>query len=107
MTPPTLLHLYYTKPLELYVGVSFEGLGAALHPIQLTEGNPVEGPVALISRQLKVSENRYASPHLEPIVLVWALVDVHCVLNGRYFEVIEDFNGVISLMIIKTPIGHM
>ena len=86
---------------------SFEGLGAALHQIQVIGGKSVEGPVVFISRQLKDSETRYGSPQLEALALVWALDKLHYYLDGSYFEVITDCTGVRSLMNIKTPNRHM
>ena len=50
-TAPTLLHPDYTKPFKLYVDASFEGLGAALHQIQIIDGKPVEGPIYLLKSQ--------------------------------------------------------
>ena len=106
-TAPTLFHPDYTKPFKLYVDASFEGLGAALHQVQIIDGKPVEGPVVFISRQLKDSETRYGSPQLEALALVWALDKLHYYLDGSYFEVITDCTGVRSLMNIKTPNRHM
>ena len=106
-TAPVLLQPDYEKPFKLYVDASFEGLGAALHQVQIIEGKPREGPIVFISRQLKDSETRYGSPQLEALALVWALEKLHYYIDGVYFEVITDCMGVRSLMNIKTPNRHM
>ncbi|PLW04972.1 hypothetical protein PCASD_26657 [Puccinia coronata f. sp. avenae] len=59
-----------------------EGLGAALHQLQIIEDMPVEGPICFISRQLKKSEKRYGASQLECLCLVWALEKLHYYLDG-------------------------
>lgn len=51
-TAPTLFLPGVTKQFKLHVNASFEGLGAALHQIQITDGKPVEVPVVSISTQI-------------------------------------------------------
>ena len=84
-----------------------EGLGAALHQVQIKDDLPVEGPVVFISRQLKDSERRYGASQLECLCLVWALEKLYYYLDGCYFEVITDCTALKSLLNMKTPNRHM
>jgi hypothetical protein len=74
---PLLLMPDFHKPFRLYVDASMEGLGAALHQLQIIDDMPVEGPICFISRQLKNSERRYGASQLECLCLVWALEKLH------------------------------
>jgi hypothetical protein len=70
---PLLFHPDPSKPFKLYVDACMEGIGAALHQIQIVEDVPREGPICFISRQLKESEKKYGASQLECLCLVWAL----------------------------------
>ncbi|MBW0570055.1 hypothetical protein O181_109770 [Austropuccinia psidii MF-1] len=49
----------FELPFKLYIDAEFsQGLGAALHQRQIVDGEPREGVVCYISRQLKDSEAR-------------------------------------------------
>lgn len=48
-TETALFHPDFTNPSKLYVDSSFEGLGAALHQVQIGDGKPLEVPVVFIS----------------------------------------------------------
>jgi hypothetical protein len=87
---PLLLMPEFQKPFILYVDASMEGLGAALHQLQIIKDMPVEGPICFISRQLNNSERRYGASQLECLCLVWALEKLHYYLDGSVFEVITD-----------------
>lgn len=104
---PLLLMPDFHKPFKLYVDASMEGLGAALHQIQIIEDIPVEGLVCFISRQLTDSERRYGASQLECLCLVWALEKLHYYLDGCVFEVITDCTALKSLLNMKTPNRHM
>ncbi|MBW0581019.1 hypothetical protein O181_120734 [Austropuccinia psidii MF-1] len=56
---PSLLMPDWNIPFKLYIGACRDGLGAALHQIQIIDEKPTEGPVFYISRQLKPTESRY------------------------------------------------
>jgi len=58
---PILLIPDFKKPFKLYVDASMDGIGAALHQLQIIKYMPVEGPICFISRQLKDSERRYGA----------------------------------------------
>ncbi|MBW0562767.1 hypothetical protein O181_102482 [Austropuccinia psidii MF-1] len=58
-TAPLLLMPDFKLPLKLYIDASGDGLGAALHQVQILNDKPVEGPICFISRQIKPTEARY------------------------------------------------
>jgi hypothetical protein len=104
---PLLLMPDFQKPFRLYVDASMEGLGAALHQLQIIDDMPVEGPICFISRQFKNSERRYGASQLECLCLVWELEKLHYYLDGSVFEVITDCTALKSLLNMSTPNRHM
>ncbi|MBW0531399.1 hypothetical protein O181_071114 [Austropuccinia psidii MF-1] len=104
---PSLLMTDWNIPFKLYIGAFGNGLGAALHQIQIIDENPTEGPVCYISRKIKPTEARYGVSRMECLCLVWALEKLPYYLYGSVFEVITDCNSVKSLLNIKTPNRHM
>ena len=104
---PILLMPDSNKPFKLYVDASMEGLGAALHQIQIIDDMPKEGVICYISRTLKDSEKRYGASQLECLCLIWALDKLYYYLDGCNFEVITDCNALKSLLNMKTPNRHM
>ncbi|MBW0496317.1 hypothetical protein O181_036032 [Austropuccinia psidii MF-1] len=94
-------------PSKLYIDACGDGLGAALHQVQIIDEKPTEGPVWHISRQIKPTEARYGASQMECLCFVWALEKLYYHLYGSAFEVITDFNAVKSLLKIKTPNIHM
>jgi hypothetical protein len=104
---PLLLMPDFQRPFRLYVDASMEGLGAALHQLQIIEYMPVEGPICFISRQLKKSEKRYGASQLECLCLVWALEKLHYYLDGSVFEVVTDCTALKSLLNMSSPNRHM
>ncbi|MBW0539500.1 hypothetical protein O181_079215 [Austropuccinia psidii MF-1] len=103
---PLLLMLDWKLPVKLYIDACGEGLGAALHQVQIFNEIPYEGPICFISRQIKPTEARYGASQMECLCLVWALEKLHYYLDGSVFEVITDFNSGKSLN-MKTPNRHM
>ncbi|MBW0512999.1 hypothetical protein O181_052714 [Austropuccinia psidii MF-1] len=81
-TAPLLLMLDFKLPLKLYIDGSGEGLGAALHQVQIINDKPVEGPICFISRKIKPTE-------------------------GCVFEVITDCTSDKSHLNMKTPNRNM
>ncbi|MBW0569909.1 hypothetical protein O181_109624 [Austropuccinia psidii MF-1] len=75
-TAPLLLR----PDFKLYIDASGDGLGAALHQVQIINDKPVKGPICFISRQIKPTEARYGASQMERLCLVWAL-------EGCVFEV--------------------
>ncbi|MBW0564039.1 hypothetical protein O181_103754 [Austropuccinia psidii MF-1] len=52
-------------PFKLYIYAYGDGLGAALHQVQIIDDKPTEGPVCYISRQIKPTEARYGASQME------------------------------------------
>ncbi|MBW0530281.1 hypothetical protein O181_069996 [Austropuccinia psidii MF-1] len=55
---PLLLIPDWNIPFKLYIGACGEGLGEALHQVQIIDDKPKEGPVFYLSRQIKPTESR-------------------------------------------------
>ncbi|MBW0551161.1 hypothetical protein O181_090876 [Austropuccinia psidii MF-1] len=104
---PLLLKPDWNIFFKLYNDACGDGLGAALHQVQMIDDKPTEGPVWYISRQIKPTEARYGASQMECLCLVWALEKLHYHLDGSVFEVITDCNAVKSLLNMKTPNRHM
>ncbi|MBW0541355.1 hypothetical protein O181_081070 [Austropuccinia psidii MF-1] len=100
---PLLLMPDFKLPFKLYIDASGDGLGAALHQVQIINDKPVEGPICFISRKIKQTEARYGASQMEFLCLVWALEKLNYVLEGCVFEVITDCTAVKSLLNMKTP----
>ncbi|MBW0553976.1 hypothetical protein O181_093691 [Austropuccinia psidii MF-1] len=72
-TAPLLLMPDFKLPYKLYIDASGNGVGAALHQVQIINDTPVEGPICFISRKIKPTEARYGASQMECLCLVWAL----------------------------------
>ncbi|MBW0528294.1 hypothetical protein O181_068009 [Austropuccinia psidii MF-1] len=94
-------------PFKFYIDPSGDGLGAALHQVQIINDKPVEAPLCFISRQIKPTEATYGESQMECLCLVWALEKLKYFLEGCVFEVITDCTAVKSLLNMKTPNRHM
>ncbi|MBW0509129.1 hypothetical protein O181_048844 [Austropuccinia psidii MF-1] len=78
---PVLILPDFELPVKLYIDEACsQGLGAALHQRQTVDGEPREGVICYISRQLKNSEASYGATQTECLCLVWALEKLHCYL---------------------------
>ncbi|MBW0566512.1 hypothetical protein O181_106227 [Austropuccinia psidii MF-1] len=106
-TAPLLLMPDFKLPFKQYFDASGDGLGAALHQVQIINDKPVEGPICFISRQINPTEARYGASQIECLCVVWALEKLNYVLEECVFEVITDFTAVKSLLNMKTPNRHM
>ncbi|MBW0487256.1 hypothetical protein O181_026971 [Austropuccinia psidii MF-1] len=94
---PVLILPDFELPFKLYIDAACsQGLGAALHQTQIVDGEPGEGVICYISRQLKDSEARYGATHTEFLCLVWALEKLHHYLEGAVFEVFTDYKALNS-----------
>ncbi|MBW0555226.1 hypothetical protein O181_094941 [Austropuccinia psidii MF-1] len=71
---PVLILPDFELPFKLYIDAACsQGLEAALHQRQIVDGEPREGVICYISRQLKSSKARYGATQTECLCLVWAL----------------------------------
>ncbi|MBW0496736.1 hypothetical protein O181_036451 [Austropuccinia psidii MF-1] len=106
-TSPLLLMPDFKLPFELYIDASGDGLGAALHQVQIINDYPMEGTMCFISIQIKPTDSIYRESQMECLCLVWALEKLNYFLEGCVFEVITDCTAFKSLLNIKTPNRHM
>ncbi|MBW0468831.1 hypothetical protein O181_008546 [Austropuccinia psidii MF-1] len=105
---PVLILPEFEPPFKLYIDAEcIQGLGAALHQRQKVDGEPREGVICYISRQLKDSEASYAATQTECLCLVWALEKLQYYLEGTVFEVYTDFTSLKSLLNMKTTNRHI
>ncbi|MBW0524698.1 hypothetical protein O181_064413 [Austropuccinia psidii MF-1] len=91
---PLLLMPDWKLPFKLYIDACGEGLGEALHQVQIFNDKPYEGLICFISRQIKPNEARYGASQMECLCLVWTLENLHYYLDGSVFEVITDCNAL-------------
>ncbi|MBW0546324.1 hypothetical protein O181_086039 [Austropuccinia psidii MF-1] len=92
---------------ELYIDAFGDGLGEALHQVQIIDDKPAEGPVCYISTQIKPTQARYSASQMECLCLVWEIEKLHYYLDGSVFEVITDCDVVKSLLNMKAPNRQM
>ncbi|MBW0549529.1 hypothetical protein O181_089244 [Austropuccinia psidii MF-1] len=106
-TSPLLLMPDFKLPFKLSIDASGDGLGAALHKVQIINDKPVDGPIFFISRQIKPTEGRYGASQMEYLCLFQALEKLNYFFEGCVFEVMTDCTTVKSLLNIKTPNRNM
>ncbi|MBW0541836.1 hypothetical protein O181_081551 [Austropuccinia psidii MF-1] len=105
---PVLILPDFELPFSLYIDSACgQGLGAALHQRQIVDGEPREGVICYISRQLKDSEARYGATQTECLCLVWALEKLHYYLEVAVFEVYTDCTALKYLLNMNTTTGNM
>ncbi|MBW0462030.1 hypothetical protein O181_001745 [Austropuccinia psidii MF-1] len=104
---PLLFMPDWKLPFKLYIDACCEGLGAALHQVQIVNDKPYEGPICFISRQIKPTEARYGASQMDCLFLFWALEKLHYYIDGSVFEVITDCNAVKSFLCMKKLNRHM
>ncbi|MBW0543897.1 hypothetical protein O181_083612 [Austropuccinia psidii MF-1] len=98
----------FELPFKLYIDAACsQGLGGALHQRQIANGEPREGVICYISRQLKHSEARYGATRTECLYLLWALEKLHYYWEGAVFEVHTDCTALKSLLNMKTQNRHI
>ncbi|MBW0506902.1 hypothetical protein O181_046617, partial [Austropuccinia psidii MF-1] len=104
---PVLILPDFELPFKLYIDAECsQGLGAALHQRQIVDGEPREGVIFYISRQLKDSEARYGATQTDRLCLVLGLEKLHYYLDGAVFEVYTDCTALKSLLNMKTTNRH-
>ncbi|MBW0463446.1 hypothetical protein O181_003161 [Austropuccinia psidii MF-1] len=105
---PVLIFPDFELPFKLYKDAACsQGLGAALHQTHIVDGEPREGLICYISRQLKDSEARYGATQTECLFLVWVLGKLHYDLQCAVFEAYTDFTALKYLLNMKTTNRHM
>ncbi|MBW0494358.1 hypothetical protein O181_034073 [Austropuccinia psidii MF-1] len=98
----------FELPLKIYIDAAcFQGFGAALHQRQIVDGEPGEGVICYISKQLKDSEAQLGETQTKCLFLDWALEKLHYYLEGAVFEVYSDCTELKSLLNMKTTNRHM
>ncbi|MBW0522820.1 hypothetical protein O181_062535 [Austropuccinia psidii MF-1] len=106
-TAPLLLTQDFKLPFKIYIDLSGDRLGFALHQAHIINDKPVEEPIFFISRQIKPTEAIYRASQMECLCLVWALENLNYFLEGCVFEVRTNFTAFKSLLNMKTPNRHM
>ncbi|MBW0475446.1 hypothetical protein O181_015161 [Austropuccinia psidii MF-1] len=105
---PVLILPDFELPFKLYIDAACSQiLGAALYQRQIVDGEPREGVICYISRQLKDSEARYGATQNECLCLVCTLERLQYYLEGAVFEVYSDCTALKSLLKMKTTNRHM
>ncbi|MBW0525061.1 hypothetical protein O181_064776 [Austropuccinia psidii MF-1] len=84
-TAPLLLIPEFKLPFKLSIDASGDGLGSALHQVQIINDKPVEGPIFFISRKIKPTEASYGASQMECLFLLWALEKLNYLLEGCVF----------------------
>ncbi|MBW0567471.1 hypothetical protein O181_107186 [Austropuccinia psidii MF-1] len=91
---PVLILPDFELFFKLYIySACSQGLGAALHQRQIVDGEPREGVICYIYRQLKDSEARYGATQTECLCLVCALEKLHYYLEGAVLEVYTNLKA--------------
>ncbi|MBW0535871.1 hypothetical protein O181_075586, partial [Austropuccinia psidii MF-1] len=62
---PLLLIPGWNIPFKLYIDACGDGLGEALHQVQIIDDKPTKEPVCYLSRQIKLTEARYGASQME------------------------------------------
>ncbi|MBW0514765.1 hypothetical protein O181_054480 [Austropuccinia psidii MF-1] len=89
----------FRLPFKLYIDASGDGLGAALHQVQIINDKPVEGPICFISRQVKPTAARYGASQMECLCLVWALEKLNYFLHMLRWQIaIQEYRGNMTIV---------
>ncbi|MBW0485739.1 hypothetical protein O181_025454 [Austropuccinia psidii MF-1] len=98
-TAPLLLIPDFKLPFKLYIDASRDGLGAALHQVQVLNDKPVEGPICFISRKIKPTEARYVASQMECLCLVCALEKINYFLHILKWQIaIQEYRGNMTIV---------
>ncbi|MBW0491523.1 hypothetical protein O181_031238 [Austropuccinia psidii MF-1] len=102
---PFLIFPDFELPFKLYIDAACsQGLGAALHHREIVDGEPREGVIFYISRQLKNSKARYGATQIECLCLVWAQRSSIIIWKVQSLKSIQTAQ---SLLNMKTTNRHM
>ncbi|MBW0559527.1 hypothetical protein O181_099242 [Austropuccinia psidii MF-1] len=105
-TVPLFLIPDFNLPFKLDIDVSGDGLGSAIHQVQIINDKPVEGPICIRFGKIKPTEAIYEASQMEFLCLVRALEKLNYFLEGCVFEVITNCTTLKLLLNIKTPNRH-
>ncbi|MBW0492507.1 hypothetical protein O181_032222 [Austropuccinia psidii MF-1] len=106
--PPFLILPDFELPFKLCRDVvCCQSLAAALHQRQIVDGEPREGVICYIPRQLKDSEARYGATQTECLCLAWDLEQLCYYLAGVVFEIYTDCTALKSLLNMRTKNRHI
>ncbi|MBW0464106.1 hypothetical protein O181_003821 [Austropuccinia psidii MF-1] len=104
---PLLLIPDWNILFKLYIDACVDGLGEALHQVQIKNDKPTEGPICYTSRNIQPTEARYGASPMECLCCVWELEKIDYYHDGSGFEVITDCNAVKSLLNMRNPHRNM
>ncbi|MBW0494244.1 hypothetical protein O181_033959 [Austropuccinia psidii MF-1] len=85
-------------PFNFYIDACGDGLGAALHQVQIIDEKPTEGPTCYISRQIKPTEDRYSASQVEFLCLGGNLTIIH-----KEGNVYRNADGLSRWALSNTP----
>ncbi|MBW0501742.1 hypothetical protein O181_041457 [Austropuccinia psidii MF-1] len=81
--------------MKFYIDSCGDGLGAALHQVQIIDDKPTEGPVCYISRQIKPTESRYGASQMECLCLLSFSTAYHLQTDGLAEKMIQTLEVMI------------
>ncbi|MBW0502790.1 hypothetical protein O181_042505 [Austropuccinia psidii MF-1] len=95
-TVPLLLMPEFKLPFKLYIDASGDGLGAALHQVQIIRDTPVEKTLFFISRQVKQAEARYGANFTAvKLLLNMKTPNIHFL---RWQIAIQEYRGNMTIL---------
>ncbi|MBW0509242.1 hypothetical protein O181_048957 [Austropuccinia psidii MF-1] len=94
---PLLLMPYWNIPFKFYIDSCGDGLGAALHQVQIIDDKPTVGPVCYIARQLQPTEAKWSAyvwyGHLRNYTII--LMELH-ILGWQ--KAIQEYRGNMTIV---------
>lgn len=103
VTAPILAFPDFTRPFDLYVDASLDGIGMTLGQTQ----NGKEVAIAYAGRDLTPAERNYSATEREALAVVAGIKKFQSYLYGRHFNVYTDHNALKWLMSVKDPTGRL
>lgn len=103
VTAPILAFPDFTRPFDLYVDASLDGIGMTLGQTQ--NGKVVA--IAYAGRDLTPAERNYSATEREALAVVAGIKKFQSYLYGRHFNVYTDHNALKWLMSVKDPTGRL
>jgi hypothetical protein len=103
VSAPILCYPDFTKPFDLYVDASLDGLGMTLGQIQ----NDREVVIAYAGRSLNSAELSYSATEKEALAVIDGIKIFQPYLHGHKFTVHTDHNALKWLMSVKDVTGRL